>query len=32
VALLGVVEGGAIIEERKRSAKETIKRPLAGGI
>lgn len=30
VALLGVVEGGAIIDERKRSAKETVKRPLAG--
>ncbi|XP_065917071.1 queuine tRNA-ribosyltransferase accessory subunit 2-like isoform X2 [Dysidea avara] len=30
VALLGVIEGTALLEERKRSAKETVKRPVAG--
>jgi len=32
VALLGVIEGGSLLEERKRSAKETVKRPVAGSI
>ncbi|MBN3273001.1 QTRT2 ribosyltransferase, partial [Polyodon spathula] len=30
VEVLGVVEGGDILEERKRSAKETAKRPVGG--